>query len=507
MKPLKIVISNLNNELYADGSRLLSSKLKQMGHSVRMIFMTQHARGPYADNLLDHFAELSQDADLVCLSFLSDNFTRAGAMTRYLAPKIKAPILWGGVHSTIEPEGSMEYVDILCRGEGDEALPEFVELYAAGEPYHKVKNFWFKKDGEIIRNPLRPLLQDLDSNPWPDYSNEDHFICDDHSLKAMTDELMCKYHNQAPMGFNHYCMLSSRGCAYYCAYCYNATYKEMFKGQRRLRYRSLPDVVDEIRTAIDRYPFLESFYLADDDFFLRPMAQLEEFTELLHEKMPDLLGRTFWGCNVTPRSLKKDKLKLLTSSGMHFITLGVQTGSERLNQEVYKRNFKNDLLIEKSTWIDEEFHKQLIVMMDIIVHGPYETKEDTYQTVNLMLRFPHWFVFTIYNYVHYPGAPIYYQALNDGLIQPGPQTYDNVTFLAAFNKGYSYTTHLVLLVGCAKNLIPKWILKIITSKPVRILGEMIPIKLLDRIPWPRLFFKLWRKNQEKAFKGQELKHN
>ena len=120
-----------------------------------------------------------------------------------------------------------------------------------------VRNFWFRTGGSIVRNPMRPLLQDLDSSPWPDYSGQDHFIRDeDDRLKSMTDDLLLKFHNKAPLGFQHYPVTSARGCAYHCAYCYNAVFKEMFKGQRRLRFRSLPDVVEEIRTTLDRFPFL-----------------------------------------------------------------------------------------------------------------------------------------------------------------------------------------------------------------------------------------------------------
>jgi radical SAM superfamily enzyme YgiQ (UPF0313 family) len=508
MTSLKIVFTNLNNTLFADGSRILSARLKQMGHSVRMIFMTMHGRVHYSDHALEQFAELARDADLVLYSFLSDNFMRAARMTGFLKKRLSAPMVWGGIHATIEPEESLKYVDILCRGEGDEALPEFVERLATKRPALDVRNFWFKTAKGVIRNEMRPLLQDLDSNPWPDYSGEDHFILDgDDRLKPMTDELLLKYHNQAPLGFQHYPVTSARGCAYHCAYCYNAAFKEMFKGQRRLRFRSLPDVVEEIRTTLDRFPFLRSFSFSDDDFFLRPIEQLEELADLISEKLEDVISRSFWGCCVTPHSLNAEKLALLSSVGLKSIVLGVQTGSERLNREVYSRNFKNDLLFEKAGWLDREFHRRMIFLLDLLVCGPYETEEDTAMTVDMMLKLPEWFNYSVYKFTYYPGSPIYRRAVKEGLIPPGPEGYNAKDFMVAYNKGYNYTTHLVILLSCAKNLVPRWILKLLARRPGRWVGRLLPVWLLDRIPWARIYFRLWARNFQAIYKGREIRHH
>ena len=63
------------------------------------------------------------------------------------------------VHCTIAPEESIKHVRILCQGEGDEALPEFVEKFANGEDYTGVANFWFRDEaGKVTSNAMRPLL-------------------------------------------------------------------------------------------------------------------------------------------------------------------------------------------------------------------------------------------------------------------------------------------------------------------------------------------------------------
>ncbi|MHC4944418.1 MAG: B12-binding domain-containing radical SAM protein [Planctomycetota bacterium] len=290
MKKLDIVFANLNSNLYADGSRILSARLKEMGHGVRMVFLMERDRPYYSEHTLEQFTHLCAGADLILMSYLSDMFLRAARLTTYVRERLSAPVVWGGLQATIDPEECMKYVDILCRGEGDEALPEFVSLFAESKPFHDVQNFWVRRNGEIVRNEMRPLLQDLDSNPWPDYVLEGHFIRDDDDqIKPMTQELMAKYHNTMPLGFHNYAVSTARGCAQFCSYCYNSTFKTMFQGQRRLRFRSMEDVVDEVRDVLDRYPFFLSFSFTDDDLFLRSKKDLQLLSDLIHEKLPDVL--------------------------------------------------------------------------------------------------------------------------------------------------------------------------------------------------------------------------
>jgi radical SAM superfamily enzyme YgiQ (UPF0313 family) len=157
LRKLNIVFANLNGNLYADGSRILSARLKKMGHRVRMVFLMEREREHYTQRTLEQFTEICADSDLILLSFLSDSFLRAGRLTRFVRERLNQPVVWGGLHPTIAPEACMEYVDIICRGEGDEALPEFVTLFAEEKPFHEVKNFWVRQNGEITKNELRPL--------------------------------------------------------------------------------------------------------------------------------------------------------------------------------------------------------------------------------------------------------------------------------------------------------------------------------------------------------------
>lgn len=505
MKKLNIVFANLNGNLYADGSRILSARLKELGHHVRMIFLVEREEYYYSEYTLEQFTHLCSGADLICLSFLSDGFLRAARLTRYVRDRLSIPVIWGGLQTTIDPDECMQHVDIICRGEGDEALPEFVTCMAEGRPFDKVKNFWIRQNGEIIRNEMRPLLQDLDSNPWPDYSIDDHYIRDgDDRVKPMTLELMAKYYHNMPLGYPNYAASSARGCAQFCSYCYNSTFKRMFQGQRRVRFRAVEDVVDEIRTVLDYHPFFTTFSFADDDLFLRSKKDLQKLAELIHEKLGDVIQRSHWSCAATPAFLNEEKLEILVPAGLRVIMVGIQTGSERMNMEVYHRRFKNSLFYQKADIIDRKFHKELVVLLDFMIHCPYETDDDIMETVKMLCTIPNWFLPSIYRFTFYPGTPIYDHAIKDGIIDSSPEVYSSMAFYPFGYKGYSFMTHVMVLVGTANYILPWWVKRLLSSRWFQRLGKLIPQKILDLIPWSTMYHKLWAINQSAIYRKKPL---
>jgi radical SAM superfamily enzyme YgiQ (UPF0313 family) len=90
-------------------------------------------------------------------------------------PEVK--ILFGGMHPTFYPEMVRgECIDIICRGDGEDALLELLDTMENGEDYTKILNLWVKEaDGTIHRNTLRALEQDLDRFPFPNRGLYDHY--------------------------------------------------------------------------------------------------------------------------------------------------------------------------------------------------------------------------------------------------------------------------------------------------------------------------------------------
>src|SRR5271157_3313484 len=79
------------------------------------------------------------------------------------------PIIAVGTYATLYPEVlEQSSADILCRGESEYALRDLFTRMRDGDDYSDVQNLWIKRDGQILKNPMRPLLCNLDELPIPD---------------------------------------------------------------------------------------------------------------------------------------------------------------------------------------------------------------------------------------------------------------------------------------------------------------------------------------------------
>jgi len=156
------------------GIRTLTSYLKQHGHHVRMIFLPgdveeMHLGRNYVykvpPEVIDGIAEVCSRSQLVGLSLMSNYFDQACQITQELSQRVDVPVIWGGIHATVKPEECLEHADMVCIGEGEEALLELADRMDAGQDVTHVANIWSKRNGEVVRNAARPAIHDLDSIP------------------------------------------------------------------------------------------------------------------------------------------------------------------------------------------------------------------------------------------------------------------------------------------------------------------------------------------------------
>lgn len=165
-----------------------------------------------------------------------------------LAGKIKqereTPLVFTGPHASALPERTLREskADIVCMGEYDETLPELAKTIKNKGDLKKVRGIAFKKGKKILVNDKRPLIEDLDSLPWP--------LRDQLPTQAYSDTLLT-----APFTF----IITARGCPYQCNYC--AWPATMFG--HKIRKRDPKKIADEVEYCIKRYK-LKSYKFWDD---------------------------------------------------------------------------------------------------------------------------------------------------------------------------------------------------------------------------------------------------
>ena len=106
--------------------------------------------------------------DLIAFSFMTGNRDWAYATAMKIKQRFDTPIIFGGVHPTLFPEDiDFNYVDYLCIGEGEYPVLELMNGLEKGEDCSNIQNLWITKNGSLVKNPLRDLIQDFDTLPLP----------------------------------------------------------------------------------------------------------------------------------------------------------------------------------------------------------------------------------------------------------------------------------------------------------------------------------------------------
>jgi radical SAM superfamily enzyme YgiQ (UPF0313 family) len=388
------LISFLNNSI---NTRSLSSYLKKNGYEVICLFCS----GSFNTNNLNELITLinAENISLVGVSLVTDDCYSAITVTKAIKEKLHLPVIWGGAHVNVKPDECLLHADMICLGEGEEALLDLVKSYDAGKFNLSIKNIWFKTDNGIVRNEMRNLEENLNKYPFPDFDLNIQFVMLENGFEKLAEK-----------HFNcEYSIMTSRGCPYSCHYCYNSYRRRQYKGKGKyLRKRSIENVIDELVQAKKTFINLGRINFWDDSFIARNMEDFVLFQKLYKEK----INLPFFAL-VEPMAFDYDKVKILRDSGLAALQLGIQTGSEQINREVYNRYVSNQRVVEIAGQIRE---LGINVIYDVIFNNPYEEAADVAQTVNLFLQFPKPIALQGFNLIFYPGTEITDRALKGGYI-------------------------------------------------------------------------------------------
>ena len=339
--------------------------------------------------------------------------------------------------------------DSICIGEGEHAIYELLQAIAAGET-PTCGNIWYKQDGRVRKNPLNPLIQDLDSLPFPD---KDIYYRQNVFSTRLT-------------------IMTSRGCPFACTYCINDLYHRLYPGQKPVRRRSVDNVIAELAMWKQRYPLKKvRFY---DDVFTVNKGWVEAFAERYARDIA-----IPYHCNIEPRAISPDMLKALKHSGCVAVSMGVQSGSQRIRDQIMGRRMSNEEIVNAA----EMVHRSgLKLLTEIIFAIPSETEEEMWQTValNRTLR-PH--NTAAFNFFPFPGVALTETSRHMGLLDE--EVFQNVV---QGKKGFNTWNRMSVLnhplkekANAIKQLVPlfarlprlSFLFRPLTGRYLRWLGNLL----------------------------------
>jgi len=415
-------------DISALGARYLSSYLKSHGREVAILFLSK----PYGElETVDELRQINDfikkyQPDLVGLSLMSNHFFRAKEVTESIKNSFPAlPVIWGGIHPTIDPENCLNYADIVCVGEGESAL---LQLTEGGNWLNykevNISGLWHKDGDQVVSGGKSVLISAIDELPFPDYDFSDHYIIHQGELLPLTESVFRQYY---PAARGDHRLLSSRGCPHACAYCCNSVFRNIYSGVF-LRKRSVNQLIAEMKAVKEKFPFIGSFKIMDDSFAVNDLAWIEEFNRLYKAE----INLPFF-CLASPTTIDATKLELLVDAGLEMIQMGLQSGSDRVNRDVYLRHAKSEQFLTAMALLDK-YRGRLNVIIDVILDNPYEDESDLLLTIDVLNQIKKPFHLSLFSLTFYPGTELYRRAIVDGHLIDG-QAYLKKQF-HLLNKGY-----------------------------------------------------------------------
>ncbi len=307
----------------------------------------------------------------------------------------------GGHHSMCFPEQAIaiKEIDSISIGDGEKSFFQLVQALENNQPIDNITGIYTKESIKKAReeNPnnnnndllvypikLKPaFIDNLDDLPFPARKYLSHI----------------KFYSIVGISNKFTTIISSRGCPYHCIMC-DVPYK-------KYRARSIKNIVDEIEQCISEG--YEEFHFYDDMFNITPQRVIDFSQELIKRKL-----KIVWDFRGRVNTITKESLEIAKKSGLRMISFGVETGTNEGLKYIKKGTTVEQ--IRTAFKICKEL--KITTIADYMVGLPFEkTKQDVINNINFCISLkPNYAMFSLLTI--FPNTPLYFQAIEKGLIKP-----------------------------------------------------------------------------------------
>ena len=313
------------------------------------------------------------------------------------ASKLRPLFVIGGHGPSPEPEFFMKktLADVVVIGEGEETFLELIKAVESKQNLSQIQGIAFRENGKFTITPRRPLIKNIDSIPFPawDLFPMNHYALLREPNSTNSDRTML--------------ILTGRGCNFKCNFCYR-----MDEGRRE---RSVEGIIEEIQRLQKDYGV--TYFDFQDELF---MSSEERCTSLSTAFIKRKLGIR-WFCQGRLNFANPRTLKVMKDAGCVFINYGI----ESLDNTVLKTMNKvltSEIIIHG---IENTLAAGISPGFNIIFGNIGETKDSLAKGVEFLLKYDnHAQLRTIRPVTPYPGSPLYYFAIENGLLEDCEDFYE-----------------------------------------------------------------------------------
>ena len=325
------------------GLYYLNSIVKQNGYSCKVIECTECN---FQSTFNNHIKDRCKVVGFYCAC---NNEYLVSNMIKYIKRKTSdLPVIIGGPQTVAlsEPFIKDTNVDIISVGEGEETTVELLDYYIKQVGcLADIKNIKYIENTNYYENPIRDVISNLDALPFAKIKHTDVAL-----------------HNT----INRIFILTGRGCPNRCTFCYEGA------NSRKVRYRSMENVFEEINYLLKEFPLAGLLHVLDDTFTCNEKRVIDFCTRMKEIRKNRNIE---WVCEAHINTIynKPKLLKTMIDSGLKGFQIGLESGSDDV-LKAYRKNTSVKMIKEFiNTCIS--VNANIFIEGNIIIGGPFESYE------------------------------------------------------------------------------------------------------------------------------------
>ena len=329
--------------------------LERYNYDVRLLDMV--ANNQTKDDLRDLIRK--ESPDFVVLDSTTPSIYSDIECARIVKEESKAKVIMVGPHISALPGDTLSLaggvVDVACIGEYDYTVKEIVECF---DRVDTIKGIAYYKDGKIIENESRPLIENLDELPFPAWQHLD----------------LMKYFDGGKL-YPYVDIIAGRGCPNRCIFC---LWPQAMHGNR-YRLRSAKNVVDEIEYDIKLCPAIlkgGEFFFEDDTFTVNKQRAIQICEEILRRGL-----KIIFSVNSRVDNADLEMFRIMKKAGCRELLVGFESGV----QEILNNMNKNITVEQSYQFMELAKNANLQVHGCFVVGLPGDTEETVKKTIDFSL--------------------------------------------------------------------------------------------------------------------------
>ncbi len=384
-------------KLFPVGLGYITTAMKNAGFNFDLIDIDLHR---FSDQEVERLIRRKK-YDVVCMGCIVTGYS----IIKNLSSVIKeihphCTIIVGNTVASSIPDTLLTFtdIDIAVMGEGDETIVELLNTINKSEELDRVCGICFMKEGKLVKTSARPLISDISTLPYVDFSVFDIEPYIENGKTHVAEPLPIPREEIRRLPVN-----TARGCVASCTFCYH-----VFQGMK-YRYRNMDSIIGEVGKMINQYG-LNYISLSDELTFFSKRRSLEFSEAILKSGL-----HFYWTITCRANLFDSDDdiyiIEKMKEAGCISVTYSLESADPSILNAMNKHITVNQFAKQTSI-----FHKAGMPVFTSLVFGyPQETPDTIKKTIDCCIDNQ---IYPSSGYLlPQPGSDMYDYAVQNGFIE------------------------------------------------------------------------------------------